>query len=395
MWVYIFLQIVVLCGLVCEQKVCPVYSPKARGFGAFLFVVVLGLVVGLRDMMGGYDVCVYANVFENLAQEQIFSWEMFFSLSNENRTMGMEPGWILYNVLIGKLTSSTYAFFFITSLLSYLALYRHLRKYAPYFFFALLIIFCRQYLQSFIYVRQFMACMVAWFALDFAIKRKLFPFLVIVFVATNIHTCGLIFLFVYPISRWRMPIWVMIGGISVALVLGLTPVFGALLNSLGGLIGNEKAIGYSEGTGGGAHLFYAIEGLLMAVAMLMARPSIYGASHRERYMQQFSKLEKYIPKVSAESTAQTVCLFNVMYLYVCASLTTLQSPGMMRLIWVFWIGPICMLPYICERMVAGNGKNLFKFLVVVYFVTAFWLFACRFDNGELLDYKTFLFVFAR
>ena len=51
MWVYIFLQIVVLCGLVYEQKVCPVYSPKVRGFGAFLFVVVLGLVVGLRDMM--------------------------------------------------------------------------------------------------------------------------------------------------------------------------------------------------------------------------------------------------------------------------------------------------------------------------------------------------------
>ena len=393
MFLYIAILIAILLGLVYEQNACPAYSPRTRGVGAFLLVAVIGLVAGLRDMMGGYDVYVYANVFEDLAKNQEFSLGMFFSLGSQEETaMGQEPGWILYNRFVGFFTESRYAFFFFTSMLSFFFLFRHLRKFAPYFFFALLIIFCRQFLQSFIYVRQFLACVTVWFALDFAIRRKLLPFLLVVFVAMNIHTSGFIFLIVYPLARWKMPVWIMLGGFAAALAMGLTPGFSALLESFGGLVENEKAMGYAESTGGGAHLFYMIEGLLMAAALMMARRSIYGIRTASvGSFGRFSGLKKYVPSVAVESTARNICLFNVTFLYVCASLTTLQSPGMMRLIWVFWIGPICMLPYICEKMDAGKSAALFKLIIILYFITAFWLFAFRFNLGEHLDYKTFLF----
>ena len=392
MFLYISILVFIFIGLIYEQNTCPPYSPKTRGAAAFLLVLAIGFVVGLRDMMGGYDVYVYANIFESLARKQEFSLGMFFNLGSQEETaMGQEPGWLLYNKIVGIFTANSNTFFFVTAMLSYVFLFRHLRKFAPYFFFALLIIFCRQFLQSFIYVRQFFACMTVWFALDFAIKRKLIPFLLVVFVAMNIHISGLIFIIVYPLARWKMPLVIMLGGFAAALVMGLTPGFGALLESFGEAAGNEKAMGYSEGTGGGVHLFYMIEGVLMAAALLMARSSVYGTQPKSVPAGRFGQLAQYIPRADVESNARTLCLFNVSFLYICASLTTLQSPGMMRLIWVYWIGPICMLPYICERMVAGSGKNVFKFLVVLYFLTAFWLFAIRFDAGALLDYKTFLF----
>lgn len=393
MYLYIILTAALVGALIYEQNACPAYSPRARGFGAFALVFFMGLIVGLRDMMGGYDVDIYAYTFESLAQNQEFSLDMFFKLGSQEETaMGQEPGWLLYNRALGFFTGDRYAFFFVTAMLCYLALFRHLRKFAPYFFFALLIIFCRQFLQSFIYMRQFMACMVVWFALDFAIKRKLLPFLLIVWLAMNIHISGFLFLIVYPLARWKMPPWIMLGGFAAALAMGLTPGFGALLESFGGAVGNEKAMGYAEGTGGGAHLFYMTEGLLMAFALIIARASVYGNGPAASASGgALTRLARFVPRANVESNARTICLFNVMFLYICASLTTLQSPGMMRLIWVFWIGPICMLPYICEKIVAGAGQTFFKALIVLYFIAAFWLFAVRFDNGELLNYRTFLF----
>ena len=397
MFLYIAIFAVILCGIVYEQGLGRIYAPQTHGFRAFVVVFVIGLIAGLRDMMGGTDVYVYADIFENLAKTQEFSLGMFFSLGSEGRVMGAEPGWILYNRLVGLFTDNRYVFFFVTSLLCYLALFRHLRKFAPYFFFALLIIFCRQFLQSFIYVRQFMACMIVWFALDFAIKRRLIPFLAVVLVAMNIHVCGFLFVIVYPLIRWKMPGFVMLGGFAAALAMGLTPAFGAFLESFGTFVGNEKAVGYAEGTGGGAHLFYMAEGLLMAAAMLMARPAVYGRDvpapipGGNAAGSALARLKARLPRSAVDSSPRTVAMFNVMFLYICTSLTTLQSPGMMRLIWVFWIGPICMLPYVCEKIIAGGGRSFFKALIILYFIAAFWLFAVRFDSGEMLNYRTFLF----
>ena len=104
-----------------------------------------------------------------------------------------------------------------------------------------------------------------------------------------------------------------------------------------------------------------------------------------------ARLRARLPRVALDSSPRTVAMFNVMFLYICASLATLQSPGMMRLIWVFWIGPICMLPYVCEKIIAGGGRSFFKALIILYFIAAFWLFAVRFDFGEMLHYRTFLF----
>lgn len=386
MWLYISLLFLIFCGLVYEQSACPAYSPRTRGFGAFLLVFLIGLIVGVRDMLGGYDVYCYANFFEGITNRDL-SLDMFFSLGGENKK---DAGWIFYNKVIHVFSENKYALFFVTSVLSYLFLFFHLRRYAPYFFFALLIIFCRQFLQSFVYIRQFFACMVAWFAVDFAIKRKPIPFIATVFFAANIHLGALVFAPVYFIARWKMPVVVILGGIFTAMFLGLTPAFGAFLNSFGETFENEKALGYVESTGGGVHPFYAAEGVLIALALLVSRKSVYGDCGG-RSFSVFSRLNKYIPIAKVESNPNTKAMFNITFLYVCASLTTLQSPGMMRLIWVFWIGPICMLPYICEKMDAGKSAAAFKFVIILYFIAAFWLFACRFDGGDLLYYKTFLF----
>lgn len=391
MWIYIFLLILLLCSLVYEQQTSCVYSPRTRGAYAFFVVSLLGLVVGLRDMIGGSDVYVYANVFENLAKTQEFSWKMFFSLGTEGRVFGAEPGWLLYNLVVGVFTSDSYIFFLVTAVLSYLSLFRHLRKYAPYFFFALLIIFCRQFLQSFIYVRQFFACMLVWFALDFAIKRKLIPFLVIVFCAMNIHISGLLFAVVYPVARWRISWWIMLSGFSVALLLGLTPGFANVLNTFGELVENEKALGYSENSLGGAHVFYLVEGILISLVILITRKKVYCVQNDVPRGIQICETRKCMQGKNEEIEVRLIALFNITFLYVCASLTTLQSPGCMRLIWVFWIGPICMLPYVLEKIISGRISAVFKLLIIMYFIAAFWLFLNRFDNGDLMNYKTFLY----
>ena len=42
-------------------------------------------------------------------------------------------------------------------------------------------------------------------------------------------------------------------------------------------------------------------------------------------------------------------------------------------------------------IIAGSGRSFFKALIILYFIAAFWLFAVRFDFGEMLNYRTFLF----
>jgi len=387
MVIYFVFLAAILVGIVYEQRKPP-FSPTARVPAGFLLVLAIGLACGVRDITcGGYDSEIYAWMFSESRNTQ-FSPDMFFKLGgHEGTPHAVEPGYALFNRIVGWFTDDVNVFFIITALLSYLMLFAHLKKYAPYFFFALLIIFCRQFLQSFVYVRQFLACMVVWWALGFAIKRKPIPFLILIFVATNIHISALIFATVYPVARWKIPGIVMLGGFCVALGAGLTPGFAQLLNVFGDATDNNKAHGYAGGMAG-VHIFYAAEALLIAAGILISKSAIYGDQLAKK-VRGWTKIAERLPRVAIESNVVNIALFNVTYLYVCASMLTLRNPGAMRLIWVLWIGPICMLPLICEKIVSGALRNVFKALVISYFITAFFLYASRFNQGVFLNYKTF------
>jgi len=136
------------------------------------------------------------------------------------------------------------------------------------------------------------------------------------------------------------------------------------------------------------HIFYAAEALLIAAGILISKSAIYGDQLAKK-VRGWTKIAEKLPRVAIESNAVNIALFNVTYLYVCASMLTLRNPGAMRLIWVLWIGPICMLPLICEKIVSGALRNVFKALVISYFITAFFLYASRFSQGVFLNYKTF------
>lgn len=436
----IAVYIVILVALTYEQSVGEAYSPRFRGLFAFAIMLLLAVMAGTRGHFGGYDIENYLAYFRDASKIDL-SLADLFSLEARGSKTAFEPIWTLYNRFIGLFTSDGNAFLFVTSVIGWLLIYRHLRKYAPFFFFALMILFCRQYFQSFVYLRQALACAVVWFGVDFAYKRKLIPFLLTVFVAMNLHISGLIFIIVYPLARWRMPFLVLFGGFFVALALGVTPGFRMILNFVGMSVGNDKALGYAEGVGlFGVHIYYLLEALFIGFALLLTRRAIYARNGsntfppppilppppgvpanvavpvpvpvpapapvpavsegnvsgvpvrtRSRVAQISEEGPGFLQRLSLKikTDDRTVCLFNITFLYVCASMTTLQSPGCMRLIWVFWIGPACTFPLLLERLVYGTGGKLLKVVAVLYFTVACLMYVVRFNGGQMLDFQPF------
>lgn len=334
-------------------------SEQRQKYGLLaLWVVYVALVCGLADMLGGYDRYIYAQVFDNTADDRadginIFSTTSFMYASKEQ-------GFALYNYLVTFLTSNRYIFILITTLLIYLSITRHILKYSKYPILAFFVFFCLYYFFTFTYMRQVMALCVVWFSIPFAIQRAPIPFFAIVAVAATFHNSALLFAVVYFIANTRFTPKQIRNIIVLTLLLGLTPVSQFLFDILGGAV-NEEKTELSVSQVGNARIAYILEAVFFLYIIL------------KRY-----------DRINKDSLTQCMLNIALLFIFILCFFVRFSDGG--RMSWYFLIGIICIM---AEILAKEKNKSLMK--VVTLSVMVFLYFRILFAWGiQLNPYKTFL-----
>lgn len=325
----------------------------------FILLLLLAFVVGMSDMLGGYDRYIYGEVFDSAADNVTsrMPFATFFT------GWGFaEKGYMFYNWLLAHFTENRYIFILITTLLIYILLYfsfyRHMKSYT----YALLLFLGLWFFFTFTYLREVVAVAISGLAITYVIKRDFVKFILVVLIAYSFHHSALILLPVYflPIKKWppRTIIFFMI----LCLIMGLTGGPSAMFEAYSSLMGDEeKYAGYAE------------------------EMKTYGT--RTDYLIEASFFIGYIVsqyRFIAKEKAELVYL-NCSLVFCAILLLFIQSPQAGRLTWYYMIGLIAFFSSLSvKKSINPIWRN--GLLVVCFFL----FFRILYSWGIFLyPYKTF------
>lgn len=157
---------------------------KYRYLLAWAFTL-LAIVLGIRYGYGN-DFFAYKYMFDHGYPEQGY-------------TDDVEPGWFFLNKLFKPFGFSAFVFFL--TCIEHLMLYDLIRRYVPsqYYWFAVFLYVFHPYymLIGLSMMRQFLVQLLGFYAMEYAFKKKIVHFAVIVFVSITIHKIAYLLLPLY------------------------------------------------------------------------------------------------------------------------------------------------------------------------------------------------------
>lgn len=354
MYIYL-IGLFILFALVLKS-----YKTEEKKYNSILgfIILYLALLVGLSDMLGGYDRYIYAEVFDSTAISRSDGLPMAKnSAFIQNPT---ELGFGMYNFLISFITGNRYIFILITTLIVYLSYYYHFTKLTKYPITAFFLFFCLFYFFTFTYLRQVMAASISWFAIPYAINRKPAKFFACVIIAAMFHNSALLFLSVYFVAKTRFSQKQIIYSIIAILLLGLTPLGTLLFSLIGGAVNEQKASGAIEHVGE-TRFAYIMEAAIFLLVILKG----------------YDKLAK--DKV-------TTCMLNISLLFIWVLLFFVRFTDAGRMSWYFIIGLCCTIAQILKATPRWNIMRVSMFGIFSYLYIRILLAWGIF----LYPYKTFL-----
>lgn len=354
MAVYLIAYLSILFITLIYQKI----NRKTTVILLAIWTVYVGLVCGLRDMLGGYDSYIYAEVFDATSDELDRGVPFWSSVAFAlNPT---EQGYAIFNVLVAYITANRYIFLFITSVFIFVSLYIHIIKYSKYPIYAFFILFCMWYFFSFTYLRQVMAACIAWFAIPYAIKRKPLYFFLLVALATSFHNSAALFGLIYFIAHRRFSKNQILTYLMLSLFVGFTPIGNFLFGILGGAMNEEKAAAVLAHTNEG-RIDYIIEAVFFFI-LIYAR---------------YEKIAK--DKVST-------CMLNIALLFIFMLTFFVRFYDGGRMSWFFMIGIAVTTAQIATR---DDTKALFKIIMLSVATLLYFRILMGWGN-ILMPYKSFL-----
>ena len=323
-----------------------------------VYLLGLALFVGLADMLGGYDRYIYGELFDSMADVTKSGGNPF--MSNSFLFYKSDFGYGTYCAMISYLTANRYIFIFITTLVIYTLLFISVKDYVNDYSFALIIFMGIFFFFTFTYLRQVMGVVTAWLSVRYIIKRKLIPFLLVVFIAFSLHNSAIIFLPLYYIPIKKIPIWGVLVFMSICLLIGLSSIPSSLFEVYGE-VAEDRVSMESYKRVAEFRYEYFWEAIVFLVLIL------FGYSN--------------IPKKNGN-----IVLLNIALIFCATLLIFIRSENGGRLAWYFMIGVIATLTLLATRKrkvsYYGVGLIIMSFLLYIRIIYA-W--------GVLLTpYKTFL-----
>ncbi len=221
---YVTIFIVVFVFYLVTANTAKAHNSKYLG----LTLLGLCLVVGLSDMLGGYDRYIYGEIFDGAADDINAGIPI---LTQETGLNGYhsELAYVIWNMIVAHVTENRYVYILLSTIFMYVLIYKSLKDYIDdNYFFAVLVFLGLWFFFTFTYLRQAMATSVAWFSMRYVIKRKPIPFFICAIIAYKFHNSGiLLFPFYFlPLRKW--PVKGILFVMLVLLVLGSTGISSTL-----------------------------------------------------------------------------------------------------------------------------------------------------------------------
>ena len=323
-----------------------------------LFMMALGVFVGLGDMLGGYDRYIYGELFDFMADDRLAGnnpWESYaFSL------YGTEFGYGTWEALMTYVTANRYIFIFASTIVIYILLIISLRQYVENTPFAVVIFMALWFFFTFTYLRQVMGCTICWLAVRYIIKRNLPLFLLVTFIGYSFHNSAIVFLPMYFVPIKKFPIKGIIGIMVGALILGLSPIPQSLFSAYGEVDAERVNRAHYEMDNGFRWAY-----LMEAVFFLFIILTNYSKIIIQR---------------------KEIVMLNMALVFCAILLVFVRSENGGRLGWFYMIGVICTLSSICVK-----NKNILPQGVLMFVVCFLLFFRILSVWGiQLYPYKTFL-----
>ncbi len=230
----------------------------AASFGIFIFIF---LLLALRHQsMGidlGYDnVIGYLSNFERIAETD---WTKIF---NGARFQHYETGYVIINKIIGTVTKERQMFIAITVLLSIYPIHTYIKKQSDNVLMSWIIYLGLPiFLMIYSGLRQAIAIGICTLSITFIKNKKIVPFVVIVALASFVHSSAWIFALAYII--YYIPIKKNARIVTLIAILAINIFKAPLLGVLGSLFGISITIDNN-----GAWMFFALLVLIYIFGMM-------------------------------------------------------------------------------------------------------------------------------
>jgi len=351
MWLYL---LIIIFALACAG------IPNLAKSRQYLFGILsfLALFVGFADMLGGYDRYLYAELFDSIYDLRVndkgFSPKFYAS----------ERGYMIFNYLISFITGNRYIFILLFTITVYIFVYLSFKEYTENYPLAIVLFLALMFFFTFTYLRQVMAVVISWYSLRYIVRRKPLQFALCVLLATTFHNSAVIFMPMYFVPAIKFNKNVVKSVMVILLIMGITPLPGALFSGFGAFLGTDSRIAqYVEdydSISGGFRLDYIIEAVFFLYVIL----------HNYNVLAEDKK---------------TIVLQNTAIVFCGVLLFFVRSSSGGRLGWYYMIGLIATVSSI---MVHSRMPNIRRFMKLVCFLLYFRIV---FFWGILLSpYKTFL-----
>lgn len=344
---YICIFLLFLIGVYFDS-----FKQKAPKNIYFYFLLIAAILfAGLRDMIGGYDIYVYSEVYE-APIEEIFLYSSF------------ENGFKYFFVVLKQISDKREFMIFMISLVMTIMHYYVLKRHSTNFFLSLFIFFCKFYLMSFVYLRQGIAMGIVWLSIPLILNRKFLPFLFTTALAFTFHKSSIVFFPLYFIANFNFKRNHYLIFPILALIFSVSP----LSTSLMSLIGEELDSRYSHYTDQSTtfNVFYLIESVILTYLLV-------------KYS---DKLKQY---------KYGLFLNNALFVYIILNMIAITNATYIRFIWYYLVFVALALPIYIQigRQTTITNARLFKPVLMLYFTALFFRLLIIWDNGDLMPYQTY------
>lgn len=324
-------------------------------------VMLLAFIVGMGDMLGGYDRYIYAELFDDCADYVLAGLDPLKDRNCAIWGYAGEMAYVLVNMAIAHITANRYIFILVYTLLVYILLLKSMRDYFPNSALAMLLFMGLFFFFTFTYLRQVMAVAFTWFSFRYVIKRKLLPYLACVFVAYEFHNSAIVFLPMYfiPIRKFRKS--TILAVLVLLLVIGATGMPSSLYSVYGDISGTDSRTQQYEVYSGVFRVEYVLEVIVFLYFILKRYDKIPNAPENLVFLN------------------ASLMFFAIMLLFVTSSAAGRQT-------WFYMFGLIYTLNYVASLSSKMDGYNL-----GIYVITTLLFLRIVQSWGIFVSpYKTFL-----
>ena len=192
MWLfYVLVALTLFSPLLLNTK-------SKSGSVAYLavFFSIFGFLMMFKSSDVGNDTDTYLALFDEIASYT----DVKFYIKDSR----FEIGFIYLNRILSLFTDNAHVIFMVTGPVVAFSFARFIYKYSKMPWMSVFMFLTLQFYDlSFSGVRQIFSIAILLFSYDFLVKRKLAPFLLLVFLATSFHTSAIAFLLLYPLTTLR------------------------------------------------------------------------------------------------------------------------------------------------------------------------------------------------